>query len=203
MSDLYTIEQAAQRLELRLLSGTPAEVKVLYGLAFLRLLRTATNPSATKAYLLQFARRLADAARVAKPAEFLPDELRDTGELASWMAERGAPLEYVQALADLSTRVRGHFDSVLSGASSSRPHEQAEVFGLTVEYYTDAVLDVRRWSGVQHKRLQGCGNRRRRLLENQTVSDNRRTHWGLRSHAVFYPVPICSRHDRHDHGLRA
>ncbi len=142
MSNLIAIEQAAQRLELRLLSEARPEIRILHGLAFLRQLCEVHAATLEKVYLLQFAPRLVEAASQADIGRFLPDDVRDSGELASWVAQNGVVPELTHALQGLSERVAAELDRAIPDLDDL-PETDGRVCALTVEYYIDLAIPPR------------------------------------------------------------
>jgi len=87
VTDLFDIERDAQRLERHLASGVSAEVQLLVGLGFFRLLRDSPHLCDPDPYLLQFLPRLASAATKADPEGFFPDEADALSEFAEWVRQ--------------------------------------------------------------------------------------------------------------------
>ena len=140
MTDLIAIEQAAQRLEWRLLPGTPVETRVLCGLAFLRLLQRTSVPGSEKPYLIQFLPRLTEAVRQVAADDLLPADMDGIEDLASWLSQRGVPAEHIEPLERLATNVRSQVEALLPSPEPDSNAASFDAVGLVVEYHLDPGL---------------------------------------------------------------
>ncbi len=125
MISIFDIERAAQRLERCLAMGLSPEVQILLGLEFFGLLRDASCPCGPDSYLTQFMPRLGNAAALADPEEFFPDEADELASFAEWVGRVGgeAHKAAMTAVLQVATASQNFLSECLHSVAADEAHE--------------------------------------------------------------------------------